>query len=165
MNRAVQTAIVVTASLLIFGCGANTSRNSDDFGSMRVNNEITRLYESYTIQPDHEYYYFGRESQPDAILAVQKGYSVQSKYWKPVQLTSEQLENWVIWGKRAQDDKCASRRYGRGYQGADIFDPDGKIIGNWYSKRDWGVFTFPGDNTIIPYPPKNREGWGSGICT
>ncbi len=41
--------------------------------------------------------------------------------------------------------------------GAYILDPSGKVIGDWYSKKDWGIFEFPGDKVIIPYPPRNTS--------
>jgi hypothetical protein len=42
------------------------------------------------------------------------------------------------------------------YQGAYILDPEGQVVGDWYSKKDWGIFEFPGNNVIIAHPPRNR---------
>ena len=44
------------------------------------------------------------------------------------------------------------------YQGAYILDPERSVIGIWYSKLDWGVFNFPGENVIIAYPPSLKPG-------
>lgn len=165
MNRALQVLLAVSLPFFVLGCAAHTGMDSENLGSMKENNEITRQYEDLIINPDYDYYYYGREIQPDAILGVMNNYSVDSNFWHPVQLTRDQLETWVAWGKRGRHGQCASPRYMGHYRGADISDPSGNIIGNWYSKRDWGIFEFPGSNTVIPHPPRNREGWSIETCT
>jgi len=160
-----QAILTLSVPVLVLGCAVNYGMNEKNLGSLRENPEVTRQYENLSINPDYDYYYYGREIQPDTIMGIKKGYTVQSAYWHPVDLTRETLEKWVVWGKRETDNPCASRRYMGRYVGSDILDPGGTIVGDWYSRRDWGIFEFPGGNTMIPHPPRNHNGWSLATCT
>lgn len=151
--------------ILFWGCATTNKMSDKNLGSIKESREITNMYGTYTIEPDLNYFYYGRELQPDAIMGIRKNYTIQSKFWHAVALTEDQLKNWVVWGNRGTGERCASSRYNGRYQGADILDPDGNVIGNWYSKRDWGIFEFPGNNVVIPHPPRNQEGWSYRTCT
>ncbi len=165
MKLKLKSVLMISLSALIFGCSAKTGMNESNLGTLKENPEVTKLYTSSAINPDYNYYYYGREIQPDTIMGISKDYTVQSKFWHPIQLTKEQLEHWVTWGERSRDDRCASGKYLGSYQGSEILDPSGTIIGNWYSKRDWGIFEFPGNNTLVPHPPRNKESWSLETCT
>jgi hypothetical protein len=152
--RIIQSLILVSVIVLFSGCVATTSKN---LGSIRENHEVTRYYRDLKINPAYHYYYSGVKLNPDAIMGIAKIYSVQSKFWHQIDLTREQLEYWVTWGDRQSTDEGFSSRYLGRYMGAYILDPSGKVIGDWYSKKDWGIFEFPGDKVIIPYPPRNTS--------
>lgn len=152
-------AIVLSLLLItpaISGCVATVG--NQNLSTIQESPDVTRLYRSYTINPNHNYFYSGPELQPDAIMGIDKGYTVQSKFWHPVDLTEAQLERWVVWGDRESEDSGFSRRYMGRYMGAYILDLQGTVVGDWYSKKDWGIFEFPGNNVIIPHPPRNRAG-------
>jgi hypothetical protein len=148
-------------ALLITGCAATTSKNP--LGSIKESNDVFRQYREYKINPAYNYFYAGVELQPDAIMGIDKKYTVQSKFWHQVDLTEEQLQYWVKWGDRQSVDEGFSRRYLGKYMGAYILDAQGTVVGDWYSKKDWGIFEFPGNNVIIPHPPRNRAGSSYGI--
>lgn len=164
MTRYIFLVILISVSMLVGGCAQTDTMDRENLGSIKENSEISKMYEAYTIDPDYNYFYYGRELQPDSIMGIGKDYTVESKFWHQVELTEEQLKSWVVWGKRGSDDRCGSSKYMGRYQGADILDPNGVIIGNWYSKRDWGIFEFPGSNVIKPHPPRNQEGWSYRTC-
>jgi len=144
------------ASILFSGCAATTSKYPTS--GIRESRDVTLQYRSLEINPGYHYYYAGTKMQPDAIMGIQKGYKVVSDFWHPVDLTAEQLEYWVTWGDRERADEGFSSRYLGRYVGAYIQDPSGKTIGDWYSKKDLGIFEFPGEQVVIPHPPRNRAG-------
>ncbi len=149
-------ALLLTASLL-FASGSCAVR-SNNWGTIRENHEVTRLFRSYEIRPDYNYFYYGVFLEPDTIMGIDKKYTVQSKFWKPLALSSDQLKRWVRDLDRSRDDANFARSYMGSYQGAYILDPERSAIGIWYSKLDWGVFHFPGENVIIAYPPSLKPG-------
>lgn len=156
MIRAIYVLIVLSTAILSGGCVATATNKN--LGAIRESHEVTRQYRALQINPNYNYFYSGTKQNPDAILGMDKIYTVQSKFWHPVDLSEEQLKYWVTWGDRQSSDEGFSSRYLGKYMGAYILDPTGRTIGDWYSKKDWGIFDFPGNNVVIPYPPQNRAG-------
>ncbi len=125
MLRDVGFGLTLLVSLILLsGCAAN-------YGGLRISGEVTRLFETYQVQTDYQYYYSGPESRPHAIMGIHRSYTLNSKLWKAVDISEAQLKSWV-----------RSRMYGRlgiSPRGYYIVDPDGKRIGIWYSM--WGTTT------------------------
>lgn len=156
--------VICILSLALSGCAGIKGMNSNvESGKIQESNDVTRSYKAYAINPDYNYYFYGPDSLPDAIMGIGKAYNVQSSLWKQIALTKEQLEYWVVWGDREGSGESFSRRYS-GYQGAYILDPQGNVIGDWYSKKDMGIFEFPGNNVVVPYPPMNQGGSSNKPC-
>lgn len=154
--------VMLMISVLLAGC-ASVLKTNVESGKIRESDDVTSSYKSYTINPDYNYYFYGSELQPDAVMGIDKRYVVKSSLWKQIDLTREQLEYWVIWGDRERTGESYSKRYG-GYQGAYVLDPQDAVIGDWYSKKDMGIFDFPGNNVMIPYPPMNQGGSSNKPC-
>lgn len=156
MIRAIIFIVFLSALVLTAGCATTSSKNP--LGGFKESPDVTKQYRSSTINPDYNYYISGVGLQPDVIMGINKNYQVVSKFWHPVDMTVEQLESWVLWGDRESAREGFATRYLGRYMGAYITDPAGKVIGDWYSKKDWGIFEFPGNNVVIPHPPRNRPG-------
>ena len=156
MIRTISLITLIALSMILSGCSATTSNQNLGQG-IRESHEITQKYRSLTIDSRYNYYYSGVKSNPDAIMGLDKHFTVQSKFWHQIDLTTEQLDYWVTWGDRERSSEGFSRRYLGKFMGANILDPDGAIVGDWYSKKDWGIFEFPGNNVIIPHPPRNQD--------
>ncbi len=150
------TLLLLLAIPVTSGCVA--TYGAKNAGGIKESHDITKKYRSLTLDPNYNYFYAGPELQPDAIMGIDKRLTVQSKFWHAIELTKEQLEHWVKWGDRESEDSGFSRRYMGRYVGAYILDLQGQVVGDWYSKKDWGIFEFPGNNVIIPHPPRNRAG-------
>ncbi len=155
MARMWHLLILLALAVLLSNCTATAIQNA---GTIRESGDITRKYRSLTIDPAYNYFYSGPELNPNAIMGIDNKLTVQSKFWHQVDLDKEQLEYWVKWGDRQSSDEGFSRRYLGRFMGAYILDDQGQVVGDWYSKKDWGMFEFPGNNVIIPHPPKNRAG-------
>lgn len=152
-----KTLCMMTAGivLLMLTGGCAGQRN---LGSLDEAHEVTSSYRSFQVNETYNYFYYGVEQLPKTIMGIDRAYRVQSEFWTPVELTPTLLETWVTRAERTRlFDDFASRYQGR-YQGAYILDPEGKRIGSWYSRLDWGVFEFPEPGVVIPYVPSLRPG-------
>ena len=158
MTGVLRPLLLLTLAALLSSCTATTLQNP---GTLRESNDITQKYRSLTIDPNYNYYWSGTELDPDAIMGIDKNLTVQSKFWHQIDLDKEQLEYWVKWSDRQRYDERISSRYLGYYMGAYILDNEGKVVGDWYSRKDLGIFEFPGNNVIIPYPPRNRAGFNN----
>lgn len=132
-------ALIVLLILLTACTGGN-------YGEIRLSSEVNRLFESHQVLENHNYYYSGSNAIPNAIIGIHKDYTLRSELWKPVELTSDHLRQWI---NLMTDYKAYSFRT----DGANILDPEGKIIGIWYSRYDETVVKILEDHQVIVYPP------------
>ena len=144
--------------LLIIASGLAGCAGCQDCGSIRRNLEVTRYFLDERIDPDLNYYINGQETHPWAIIGIDRGYTLEGRFWSPVDLTQEQLSLWMAHIRTRGMQAIAN--YGT-FRGFDILDPDGVRVGVWYSVYDWGSFRFPGDNVIQISAPAVRPVPGS----
>lgn len=118
--------VVLLILPIIVGCGGV-------YGNFVYDEAVDEIFEAPTVLPQHNYYFSGPESRPRAIIAIDNGYTLASKLWKPVAMTTAQLNRWV---------KDPSRRallfpytFGRIIQ-----DDKGRRVGVWYSLYDYREF-------------------------
>ncbi|MDH3800344.1 MAG: hypothetical protein OES70_16970, partial [Desulfobacterales bacterium] len=103
---------VIGLGLLFLLCSCATS----NYGKLQPSPEITKIFDDDRILSDHSYYYSGLQGVPDAIVGIQSNYSLKSKRWQQVDLTSLLLRKWV---DRMTYVHTVTPR------GAWILDPDG----------------------------------------
>lgn len=148
--------ILIAVFLPLFGgCAVCT-----DCGNLVRKNEVTTIFTSLELVPEYNYFYNGPFQRPKAILGIDKSLSVEGKFWNPVELTQDQLTNWVQEINTRPQAGSAAGVNGQ-FEGFEILDPESKRVGIWYSNYDWGVFKFPGENRIIVYSPSYKPGAGS----
>jgi len=119
---------------------------SNNFGIIRSSGEVTRMFETYKILPDHRYYYSGSDAAPRAIIGIQNNYTLNSRLWKPVDLTPEQLKGWISF--ILKDTTISPYNFG-----ALILDSNGNPVGIWYSPRATTTVKMESDNHIIVHTP------------
>ena len=131
---AIITLIIAT---LLNGCIEN-------YGRLKRNPELTRVFQSYKVEPDYKYYYYGRTNSPYAIIGIDPAYHISSKVWREVDPGTEQFNKMVdwVWG----DDYYSS------ISGASILSPTGEKVGIWYSGIWFVAIRFEENNRIAVMP-------------
>lgn len=138
-----------------FGIGKN-------YGLLKKSTEVNDMFVSHQVLPDHKYYYSGSNAAPNAIIGIHNDYTLESKLWKPVDLTTEQLKKWLNNMLRNRDRPATT-------WGAYITGPGGKKIGIWFSR--WNRTTIKmldGNRVQIHTPstmddPSSKRAFGGGI--
>jgi len=158
MIKGVFSMLGVVLMLIMFaGCAGG------NYGTMRWDRELDKMFESYQVLPDHLYYVTGGYNAPAAILAIQKDYQLDNDtgLWVPVPDVSENhIKRWVDNLSRNIDfwkDVQFSASY--------ILDPQGNRVGAWYSGKRTTTVKFLEDNRIKVYPPDMKpafDGDGRG---
>lgn len=149
------------ASVLLFCFLAGGCATSQPQGKLVLAGDVTRLIESATVLPDHTYYYTGPQDKPDAIIAIDNRFTLQSKYWIKVEDVAAQLEKWnrlIDNAHRIPFEQEGPITLSPFYRGARIMTPDGKQAGIWYSRHEHTVIQFPDPATIIIYAPTTAVG-------
>ena len=135
---------VLTTTTLFFACMGNLA----NYGSNKLSDAARDKIENFQVLPDHNYYYTGSNVRPQALIAIHKSYTVSEGIWKKVEPTSKDLKYMV----GVMQKSVAEPPYGY-----DILDPQGKLIGIFYSRWDPWPVKMEGGNKVTIYAPDKRE--------
>ena len=121
-----------------------------NYGQFVLNDNVKKAFETYQLPPNHTYFYSGPDAFPVAVIGIRNEYHLESKYWKPVDLTVTQLKRWLEMGGRSRDGYYLNKN------GAALLTPDGGQIGIWYAVRNWkdrATVKMIDDKTVNVSPP------------
>ena len=122
------------------------------YGSLKRDPEVTQAFDSKTVNPEYQYFYFGRSNQPYVLVGIDRTYHMRSHMWREVDLNDDVFEEMVYW-------IWTDVLYGyRREKGAYILDPQGEKVGVWYSHIWWAAIRFSDDNRIEIMPDINGLG-------
>lgn len=145
---------VLVTLVAVFTLAACMSTN---YGNLRSNPDTTRLFKKGEILPDHTYYYYGWEGAPDAIVAIQNDYRLQSGLWTRFDPEA---------GKLAQLISRMTVREMTRFNGAGLYDPAGNRMGVWWSDAPGATLKMADEKVIafirpwpLPAPQDNGKDW------
>jgi len=128
--------------ILIFSLTACSAAN---YGSLKGSSEVTRMFEDNQVLPDYDYYYYGFQRIPYAIIGVHRDYQLYSKAWQYIKLTPTNL-NQLLYRMDIV--------YRTPPRGAWILNAGGNRVGIWYSSEYATSVKMRPDNQIMIVPPK-----------
>lgn len=139
-------AFLVVPILLSMGCVAKGPT-----GRWQQNQEAQKLFTSTAILENHSYYYTGQKARPDAIIAIDNAYRLQSNLWIAIDVTPKLIKEWLAWYKSEFSMYCT-------YRGGYIMTPDQQIVGIWYSKELLNTIYSPEPGVVEVYLPYSAPG-------
>ncbi len=111
-------------------------------------NDVSRQFEEGELLAGHRYYTGGPDLKPNAIVAIDTAYTLESPHWRAMEVTPASLKTLV---DRIRFVPYAE--YKTTANGARIFAPGGRQIGVWYSVFDYTQVRMAGGRTIyLAYP-------------
>jgi hypothetical protein len=133
--------ILVGLVLIAAGCTKN-------YGHFTKSAEVDLAFRQGDYQSDYQYYYAGRDNMPYAIIGIDRSYAVPSRYWVPFDPEVEMLRNMSdnMYGKH--------KYYPAGFH---ILDPDGNIIGAWFSSVNQYSVSVDQQNRTVEVLFRNPE--------
>ena len=140
--------IFVTGVILTTTIFFNTCANMANYGSNKLSDAARDKIENFQVLPDHNYYYTGSNVRQQALIAIHKSYTVSEGIWKKVEPTSKDLKYMV----GEMQKSVVEPPYGY-----DILDPQGKLIGIYYSRWDLWPVKMEGGNKVTIYAPDKKE--------
>ncbi len=129
----VQLSICFLLAALAAGCAGN-------YGRYKLDAEVLQSFKDNQVPPDYKYYYYGFDTNPYAVVGVEKKYNAGSNLWREVEPNSEKFKNMIRW---------MWADYGYSPYAARILDPSGNPVGVLYTSIREVAIKFSGDNRII----------------
>ena len=112
--------ICALALLASAGCAG---QHAGKYGRIIPDGDVTGAFEKYQRDPDLNYYISGSDICPNAIMGLNRAYTLDSTLWKKVEMTPQILDDLVT--RMQMED--------RHQFGFALFDNRGHRIGVWYS--------------------------------
>ena len=142
---------VTLAVALIFSIGLlSACAGGGDYGRLiGAKDAYNPMREGPLGGPDYLYYKTPDEAQPNAVIAIHKGYTLDAgDDWTPIDVSGEQPQAWGVY---------------TGGMGSvplliEIQGPKGQHIGLWYSVWASTVVKMVGENKVQVYPPDDFTG-------
>ena len=76
---------------------ASISGCLENYGRLKHNAAVTRNFQTYQVEPNYKYYYYGRTNMPYAIIGIDRAYHMRSRIWREVDQDTEEFQNMVFW--------------------------------------------------------------------
>ena len=141
--------LMVTAISLMLSMGGSKALAWEGYGSIVPSSEVTEAYESYRADPDLVYYFSGPAGSPDAIIGVNKAYTLDSTLWQDITITTPADFKTLVSGTQF----LASELF-QSLHGFAILDDVGTAIGTWYSPLETPTFVrTAGGKTVDIHTP------------
>jgi hypothetical protein len=127
------------------GCAGSLFKN---YGTIIPDRAARNAFEKYQINPNFTYYISGSDVYPNAIIGVDKAYTLESDLWKKVEMTPPIFRELVM------DMQTRALNLGQSQHGFAMFDDKGNRIGIWYSILSARMMLKMKDSrTVIIYTP------------
>jgi hypothetical protein len=97
------------------------------YGKIRPSTDVTEAYDRFRVDPNLNYYISGSDVYPNAIIGIDKAWTLESDLWKKKDLNFQNMKELV------QNMRARSAERILTLHGFDIFDNTGKKIGDWFS--------------------------------
>ena len=144
--------IIIIMMLFMFAGCSSTENNtySQSLGSVKKNQEVTKLFNTYQYHPHYKYYFAGFMKDAEGVFGIHNDYLIEEEcgratravHWHEFETTPQNLKI-LVKGIEQKGEPF----------GADIFDHDGQQVGILY--------TF---ETNKPYRQFVQKSEGNLIC-
>lgn len=123
-------------------------RISTRYGKIRPSQDVTTAYECFSVDSNLNYYISGSDTYPNAIIGIDKTWTLESDLWRKKDLSSKSMKELV----QNMQSKAAEQNIM--LHGFVIFDNKGRTIGDWFSIMGL-IMTVEvtGEKSVIVYTP------------
>jgi hypothetical protein len=144
-----KTVIIFVVALFIGFIVFIISRSGENYGMLKPSKDITAAFESHRQVPDLDYWFSGPESQPIAIIGVERRFRFDSEdHWMRVSAGEEPLKK-LIAGMQSR-----ALQINQNLRGFEMLDRRGERIGEWYSAvGGQAVIKRTGIDSVEIWPP------------
>ena len=121
--------LMIAVVSIILSAGGSQALALTGYGSFAPSTEVKQAFDRYQIDSNLNYYLCGSNVYPDAIIGIDKGYTLDSNLWQKIEVTPKAFQRLISDMQREHGNLL-----GANHQGFAILDDKGKQIGVWYSE-------------------------------
>ena len=92
MQTLITFGIAILAALILVVWSFSGGR----YGELRPNREAADAYASFQVDPDKNYYTSGPDFYPNALIGIDKSWTLDSDLWGKRELTPESMKKLVV---------------------------------------------------------------------
>jgi hypothetical protein len=127
MRKIFLSSFFIMAILLMFSCLGCAGLFAGRYGTIAPDTNAAKAFESFQISTDLNYYISGSDEYPNALMGLNKKYTLDSAFWKKIDPSPLRFRELVL------QMQVRARQIGQLQYGFAIFDDKGNQIGIWYS--------------------------------
>ena len=134
--------ISVIVMIVILGCFEN-------YGRLQRSTEVQTMFETGQLPSEYNYHFYGLRSHPHAVMGLEPGWTLRSKTWRKVELSTEEFRYMTKW---VWED-LGFYKYG-----AEILDPEFVKIGIIYTSSFMVAVKVDKDTKTVEVMPHVKVG-------
>ena len=127
MRKLFLSSFFIVAILLMFSCLGCAGLFTGRYGTIAPDTNAAKAFESFQISANINYYISGSDEYPNALMGLNKKYTLDSVLWKKIDPSPQRFKELVL---NMQDKACQIGEFQNGFI---ILDDKGNQIGIWYS--------------------------------
>ncbi len=135
-------AISVLVMIVMSGCLEN-------YGRLQRSAEVQTMFETGQLPSEYHYHFFGNRNHPNAVMGLKPDWTLRSKMWRKVELSTEEFKYMTKW---VWED------LGYYKYGANILDPEFEKIGIIYTSAWMAAVKVDKDTKTVEVMPHIRTG-------
>ena len=120
---------MLLAAPLFSGCA-----NLPHYVQLQRDYRVERVFTDGVILPQYRYFYNGPDTEPTALLALDRSWTLDGLYWTEIALTEAQLQKWLRQFSFARGDYDMTTHAMINYSGMMVPDANGQPIGVVYAR-------------------------------
>jgi hypothetical protein len=134
--------ISVFVMIVMSGCLEN-------YGRLQRSTEVQTMFETGQLPSEYNYHFFGSRNHPDAVMGLKPDWTLRSKMWRKVELSTEEFKYMTKW---VWED------FGYYKYGANILDPEFEKIGIIYTSSWMAAVKVDKDTKTVEVMPHVWQG-------
>ena len=134
--------ISVIFMIFISGCLEN-------YGRVRRSPDVQKMFETGQLPSEYNYHFYGLRSHPHAVMGLEPGWTLRSKTWREVELSTEEFRYMTKW----LWEDLGYYKYG-----AEILDPEFVKIGIIYTSSFMVAVKVDKDTKTVEVMPHAQVG-------
>jgi hypothetical protein len=135
------------------------------WGRLSRSPDVTETFSEHRFIEGYNYYFRGFDAEPEALLGLDRAYSLEKSSWKPVDPKVHSLEKMVDAMKFHLCEHKGVYPYSadgkRELAGYSVLNPDGETIGILYSCFDWFPVKMLDENRVSIFFHKESKRLGN----